>query len=286
MAAAIDCAKLGIPLAHVEAGLRSFDNTMPEEINRRLTDAVADFLFVSEESGVLNLRAEGVGEDKIFLVGNVMIDSLLRCRKAAAHSDILRQLNVAAEGEAAPYAVLTLHRPSNVDDPAVMLRVLEPLAELAREVPVFFPVHPRTQERMRSFGFARFLATAQNGKPSGIIPLEPLGYLDFLCLMDHAALVLTDSGGIQEETTALGVPCITLRENTERPATVECGTNRVVGLDPDRILSSARQALSGEFPKGRRPQLWDGRAAERIVRIALERLRPELVESAASRQGA
>jgi UDP-N-acetylglucosamine 2-epimerase (non-hydrolysing) len=279
VAAALTAAKLSIRLAHVEAGLRSFDLRMPEEINRRLTDALADFLFVTEESGVRNLRNEGIASERIFLVGNVMIDSLLKHRTLAARSEILKELNLPADGRMAPpYAVLTLHRPSNVDTPEVLRSILEAVSTIAQELPVFFPVHPRSRERIEAFGCGHYFRNIGRESPrDGLFSLQPLGYLDFLCLMDHARLVLTDSGGIQEETTVLGVPCLTLRENTERPATVEQGTNEVVGLDPERILHASRRALNGRYKKGRRPPLWDGQAAGRIVRILLEHLRPELL---------
>ncbi len=280
VAAALTAAKLCIRLAHVEAGLRSFDMRMPEEINRKLTDALADFLFVTEESGVRNLRNEGIPSERIFLVGNVMIDSLLRYRALAARSGILRELNLSADEFAAPpYAVLTLHRPSNVDTPEVLRSILEAVFTIAQELPVFFPVHPRTRERIEAFGCGHYFRSIGRESPRrGLFSLQPLGYLDFLCLMDHARLVLTDSGGIQEETTVLGVPCLTLRENTERPATVEHGTNEVVGLNPRRILNASRRALNGSYKKGRRPPLWDGQAAGRIVRILLQHLRRELLD--------
>lgn len=277
LAAAIVAAKLGIPLAHIEAGLRSFDFSMPEEINRKLTDAVSQYLFVTEESGVVNLRAEGVPSDRIFLVGNIMIDSLLRHRKVAAQSDVLRNLQLrTAEGSCVPYAVLTLHRPSNVDEPEELRGILEALESVGRELPVVFPVHPRSKERIEAFGFKKFFRddTTEVSK-KGIHLLEPLGYLDFVCLMDHAKMVLTDSGGIQEETTVLGVPCLTLRENTERPATVDWGTNQLVGKNAERIVDAAFAILRGNYKKGDQPPLWDGRAAERIFQILLGALRPE-----------
>ena len=274
LAAAITAAKLHIRLAHVEAGLRSFDPSMPEEINRKVTDVLSDLLFVSEESGVENLRREGIPEEKIFLVGNVMIDSLLGHRDLAARSGILEELNLARDGSAPdPYAVLTLHRPSNVDDPHVLGGILKAVSTVARELPVLFPVHPRTRERIETFGYGHYFSDGQTAR-AGLVALRSLGYLEFLCLMDHARLLLTDSGGIQEETTALGVPCLTLRENTERPATIRHGTNQLVGSDPERLVAAARKALQGDCPKGRRPPLWDGQAATRIVKILFQRLRP------------
>lgn len=279
LASAVTAVKLGIDVAHIEAGLRSFDVTMPEEINRKLTDAISSLLFVTEKSGVENLKREGVPDEKIFLVGNVMIDSLLRHRDLAAKSPILDRLGLPRSGAACrPYGVLTLHRPSNVDDPETLQGILSAVSELAAELPVFFPIHPRTRRNIESFGLMRYLTDAAAVNRVGIAPLDPLGYLDFLSLNDHARIVLTDSGGVQEETTALGVPCLTLRENTERPATVERGSNQVVGVTPDRILAAARSVLQN--PAGRRsqrPPLWDGKAASRIVAIIREYLQRELL---------
>jgi UDP-N-acetylglucosamine 2-epimerase (non-hydrolysing) len=253
--------KLGIALVHVEAGLRSFDRSMPEEINRILTDAISSLLFCTEPSGVRNLRREGVDDQKIFLVGNVMIDTLMKHRARAEASSILGALGLEPGG----YAVLTLHRPSNVDDPAVLAGILGALEVVAREMPLVFPAHPRTRERLRGFGLDGRLA-----RLPGLRVTEPAGYLDFLKLMSSARLVLTDSGGIQEETTILRVPCLTLRENTERPITVELGTNQLVGNDPDRILAAYRKVVEGGGPPGQLPPGWDGRAAGRIVDV-LER---------------
>ena len=274
VATALTAVKLGIRVAHIEAGLRSFDMTMPEEINRKLTDAISDLLFVTEQSGVENLKHEGVGAGKIFLVGNVMIDCLLRHRELAAKSPILDRLGVRQNGSGCrSYGVLTLHRPSNVDDPKTLQGILSAVSALAAELPVFFPVHPRTRKNIESFGLARYLADAAGENRVGIVPLDPLGYLDFISLNDRARIVLTDSGGVQEETTVLGVPCLTLRENTERPATVEHGSNQVVGVDPDRILAAARSVLQEPTRPPQRPPLWDGKAAPRIVAILLEHLR-------------
>jgi UDP-N-acetylglucosamine 2-epimerase (non-hydrolysing) len=274
IAAALTAVKLGIDVAHVEAGLRSFDMTMPEEINRKLTDAISSLLFVTEQSGVENLKREGVPNEKIFLVGNVMIDSLMRHRDLAAKSPILDRLGVHRNGSRShPYGVLTLHRPSNVDDPETLQGILGAVSELAIEFPVFFPVHPRTRKNIESFGLKRYLNDATAADRAGIVPLDPLGYLDFLSLNDHARIVLTDSGGVQEETTALGVPCLTLRENTERPATVEQGSNQIVGVKPDRILASARSILENpDARRSQRPPLWDGKAASRTVTIIREYL--------------
>jgi UDP-N-acetylglucosamine 2-epimerase (non-hydrolysing) len=278
LATALVAAKLGVKLAHIEAGLRSFDMTMPEEINRKLTDAVSDFLFATEESAVRNLRDEGVPEGRVFLVGNTMIDTLLRFRAAAARSSILRNLGLPdGSNHNHSYAVLTLHRPANVDDPQVLRQLLETLTQIAKSLPIFFPIHPRSKERVESFGLGRYLRSDLNEPPhSGIIAISPLGYLDFLCLLDHARLVFSDSGGIQEETTVLGVPCLTLRENTERPVTVECGTNQIVGRDPAKILSAATRILKGNASQSAAPPLWDGHTAERIARILVQKLRPAL----------
>jgi UDP-N-acetylglucosamine 2-epimerase (non-hydrolysing) len=250
--------KLGIALVHVEAGLRSFDRSMPEEINRVLTDAISDLLFCTEASGVENLRREGISPEKIHLVGNVMIDTLMKHRARAESSPILDQLGL----EAGRYAVLTLHRPSNVDDPATLAGILGALEVVARDMPLVFPAHPRTREKLRAFGFEKRLA-----QMPGLRLIAPAGYLDFLKLMASGKLVLTDSGGIQEETTILGIPCLTLRENTERPVTVELGTNQLVGRDPARILAAYRKVLDGGGPTGRLPPGWDGCAAGRIVDV-------------------
>ena len=274
LAAALTAVKLGIPVAHIEAGLRSFDMAMPEEINRKLTDAISTLLFVTEHSGVENLRREGVSTERIFLVGNVMIDCLLRHRELAAKSPILDRLRVRRNGSGCrAYGVLTLHRPSNVDDSKTLQGILSAVSGIAAEMPVFFPIHPRTRKNIESFGLLRYLAGADG---TGIVPLDPLGYLDFLSLNDAASIVLTDSGGVQEETTVLGVPCLTLRENTERPATVEHGSNQVVGVNPERILEAARSILMNPRRMVQRPPLWDGKAAPRILLILREHLQPLL----------
>ena len=253
LAAALVGAKLEIPIAHVEAGLRSFDRRMPEEINRVVTDVLSDYLFVTEPSGIENLRAEGIPEQRIHFVGNVMIDTLLRFRSKAKNSDVLERLGL----EQAAYTVVTLHRPSNVDDRARLSGMLGMLAELSRKLPVVFPVHPRTRQQIPS----------ERLRETRIVFTPPLSYLDFLRLMSEARLVLTDSGGIQEETTILQVPCLTLRENTERPITIERGTNRLVGTDPARILPIALEALETKPEPGRIPELWDGKAAARILDV-------------------
>ncbi len=253
VAAALVAAKLEIPVAHVEAGLRSFDRRMPEEINRLVTDRLSDYLFASEPSGVKNLRVEGFPEDRIYLVGNVMIDTLMKFRDKAAESDVLQRLGLTARG----YCVTTLHRPSNVDNVEHLAGLVKMLSELAGRLPVVFPVHPRTRERMA----AALIPT------DSLILTPPLGYLEFLRLTSEARLVLTDSGGIQEETTILNVPCLTLRENTERPITIEQGTNRLVGTRPDKVLQSALEVLQAPPPIARSPDLWDGQASSRILDV-------------------
>jgi UDP-N-acetylglucosamine 2-epimerase (non-hydrolysing) len=258
IACGIVAVKLGIRLVHVEAGLRSFDRDMPEEINRVLTDAISDLLFCTEQSGVDNLRREGIADAKIHLVGNVMIDTLLRHRARADQSRVLEEFGLAA----GHYAVLTLHRPSNVDDPVVLGKLLDVLEVVLADQPLVFPVHPRTRQKLTQFGLAARVAAQPD-----LRLVDPVGYLDFLKLMTHARVVLTDSGGIQEETTILGVPCLTLRENTERPVTVDLGTNRVVGQRPDRILSAYREVMAAQEVEARVPPLWDGGAAGRIVGV-------------------
>lgn len=254
LACTLVSAKLGVPVAHVEAGLRSHDRAMPEEVNRVATDAVSDLLYCSESSGVTNLRNEGVLEERIVLAGNVMIDTLLAHRERALASGARERL--APSGD---YAVATLHRPRNVDDADAAERLVGVLVRVSEQVPLVFPLHPRTRSAFERHGLLERLEQA-----SGVHLLEPLGYLEFLALVAGARLVLTDSGGVQEETTVLGVPCLTLRPNTERPATVAQGTNEVVGTDPETIFGAAQRALS-RTPTARVPDLWDGRAAERIV---------------------
>lgn len=254
IACALVAVKLGVAVAHVEAGLRSFDRTMPEEINRVLTDSISDWLFVTERSGITNLRREGVPENRIHFVGNVMIDTLLASRELAEQSSILETLKLAPKG----YAVLTLHRPANVDDPAVFDGLLRAVARLQRELPIVFPVHPRTRKALAEHATAAL---------PNLRLIDPLGYLDFMKLVAHARLALTDSGGLQEETTVLGVPCLTLRKNTERPVTAEQGTNVLVGLDPDRIIAAGLDILAAAPSPRKVPELWDGQAATRIVDV-------------------
>lgn len=259
-------------LAHVEAGLRSFDRLMPEEVNRVVTDHVSDLLFVTEESGVKNLVHEGISPEKIHLVGNTMIDSLLACKDRADTSDILERLALkqetngnGASGAIKPYAVLTLHRPSNVDNPETLLNVLDGLEEFAQHTPIVFPMHPRTQRKVQEFGFERMFASNTNGT-GGFVITNPLAYLEFLCLIKNARLVITDSGGIQEETTCLGVPCVTVRENTERPVTVNSGTNVLAGISKQGIRDAVWRQMGRIVPKVM-PLNWDGKAAVRIVEV-------------------
>jgi len=259
MAATLVAAKLLIPVAHVEAGLRSNDRTMPEEINRIVTDRLADLLLTPSPDGNENLLAEGVPAEKIHLVGNIMIDTLFRQLPLATLDRVADRVTV----KDGAYAVLTLHRPSNVDDVETFRGILTAIAEIASEMPVVFPVHPRTQARVKEFGLSEFLKNVQI--------TGPLGYIDFLSLTSHAKLVLTDSGGLQEESTALGIPCLTLRENTERPVTVTHGTNTIVGTQTANILAGYRAAMSGRVEK-RRPDLWDGQTARRISAILTQYL--------------
>ena len=250
-ACALAATKVGFPVAHVEAGLRSRDWSMPEEINRVVTDRVSRFLLAPSPDAVDNLRGEGYPDDHIHLVGNVMIDTLLANLERARRQPIVSDLGLQANG----YGLVTLHRPSNVDDRTMLRRLMHALGEIAQDLPLVFPVHPRTRERL------------QGEQVSTSIQLtDPVGYLDFVALEASARVVLTDSGGVQEETTVLGVPCLTLRENTERPITVIEGTNTVVGLDPTRIVSAARAVIRDGVPR-RSPELWDGRAGERIAAV-------------------
>jgi UDP-N-acetylglucosamine 2-epimerase (non-hydrolysing) len=260
VAAALVAVKLGVRVAHLEAGLRSHDRAMPEEHNRVATDHLADLLLTPSSDADRNLAREGIPPERIVCVGNVMIDSLVASLPAARARRIPEQLGLSPGS----YAVITLHRPSNVDDPATLERLLGALAEIAAEIPVVFPVHPRTRARLAE---PRLAAAA-----SRLRLVEPFGYLDFLSLTSSARLVLTDSGGLQEETTALGIPCLTLRENTERPITVEEGTNEVVGTDAARIVGLAREVIAGRGKRGRAPALWEGKAGERVAEALLSRL--------------
>jgi UDP-N-acetylglucosamine 2-epimerase (non-hydrolysing) len=260
LACAVVASKMAppVPVAHVEAGLRSGDRTMPEEINRIVTDALSDLLFTTSPDADRNLLSEGVERRKIRRVGNVMIDTLRRFVRRSDGSDVMRRLKIAP-----PFALLTLHRPSNVDDPGALRRIFAALRTLGRQIPIVFPVHPRTLARMEEMGVR--LGAPPRRRP-GLRMVGPLGYLDFLHLQKRAALVLTDSGGIQEETSILGVPCLTLRDNTERPITIARGTNRLVGSDTRRIVAAARRVLRRPPPR-RRSRLWDGRAAARIAAV-------------------
>jgi len=266
LAASIVCAKLRLRLAHVEAGLRSFDRAMPEEINRVLTDQLSDLLFITSPEAEENLKREGA-TGAIHFVGNPMIDSLERHLDKARGSTVLERLGLEPER----YALVTLHRPSNVDDPATLAGILEALSSVAASVPVLFPAHPRTVKMMRTHELERFVSLdAAVAKPGVVTCIEPVGYVDFLRLMSDARVVLTDSGGIQEETTILGVPCLTIRHNTERPITVTMGTNKLVGTDPAAIRREAVVAIEGPRPAPARPPLWDGKAGERIAEVILD----------------
>jgi UDP-N-acetylglucosamine 2-epimerase (non-hydrolysing) len=258
VATVLVCAKLCVQVGHVEAGLRSFDRTMPEEINRLVTDQLADVLFTPSEDGDENLRREGIPAEKIFRVGNVMIDSLVRLLPAAQNSLTRTSKN---NGMPERYALVTLHRPANVDDGVTLKGILESLLDVNRDLAVVFPAHPRTRKRIVDFGL----------NPGQLRLLHPLPYVDFLRLQLRATIVITDSGGIQEETTYLGVPCLTVRENTERPVTVSMGTNVLVGRDPEKLRREVSLVLAGKAKKGTVPPLWDGRAGERIAEILVGR---------------
>lgn len=263
-------------IAHVEAGLRSFDRAMPEEINRIVTDQLSDLLFVTEESGIRNLKNEGVPGEKIHFVGNTMIDSLLVSQRKADNSTIASTLGISRNGAGAmqKYALLTLHRPSNVDNRDTFLSILDGLTELAEAMPIFFSTHPRTRKRIAEFGLEPFFegdgakAEGEGTLRNGIHVLDPVGYIDFLALTKNAAIVVTDSGGIQEETTCLGVPCVTVRDNTERPVTVTCGTNVIAGTASSNIAKAIQIQLGSRF-RGRVPEKWDGKAGERIIEILM-----------------
>ncbi|GIW50671.1 MAG: UDP-N-acetylglucosamine 2-epimerase (non-hydrolyzing) [Gemmatimonadales bacterium] len=259
VAAALVCGKLLIPVGHVEAGLRSFDRTMPEEINRLLTDQIADLLFTPSTDGDENLLREGIAPEKIHRVGNVMIDTLIRLLPATEKCEVLSRLGV----EPGSYGLVTLHRPSNVDDPSMLIQVVHALQEISHKLPLIFAVHPRTRDRMQALGLKL--------ESPYLHLVEPLGYIDFLPLQRWAKLVITDSGGVQEETTYLGVPCLTVRENTERPITVTLGTNILVGRDMERLQREVEAILDGRAKRGRIPPLWDGHAGERIAQVIVSR---------------
>jgi UDP-N-acetylglucosamine 2-epimerase (non-hydrolysing) len=259
VAVALVAVKLWMPIAHIEAGLRTFDWRMPEEVNRVLTDRMAELLFTPSRDADENLAGEGIDMRRVHFVGNVMIDSLHAALPRARQSRIHDQVGV-RKGE---YALATLHRPSNVDEPAALAKLLDVLGEVAGSIPVVFPIHPRTRARLS----ADASLSGQLESARGLVLIDPVGYLDFLALTANARLVITDSGGVQEETTALGIPCLTVRKNTERPVTVEIGTNTLVGTNPSDIVPAAMAVLEGRGKKGRVPELWDGHAAERIARI-------------------
>ncbi len=279
IACALVCAKLGVRVAHVEAGLRSGDRTMPEEINRVLTDQISDLLFTPSRDGDENLLREGVEAAKIHFVGNVMIDTLLRLlpsaeeaffKLLASHEGLANRLGgkpkSSSAGSTAPYLLVTLHRPSNVDDVDTLGEIMSVVGELAGRMPVVFPVHPRTRARLKALGWAPPSSAAEQN----LLLVDPVGYLEFVGLQRHAALVLTDSGGIQEETTVLGVPCLTARPNTERPVTITSGTNQLVESNREALLEAVDLTLSCPQPEVRVPELWDGRAAERITEVFLQ----------------
>lgn len=263
IACALVASKNHIPVIHVEAGLRSYDRAMPEEVNRVLTDQISDLLYTTERNAETNLTREGVDKERIRFVGNVMIDTLKKhVARATPASQTLNSIPGGDQLGASqqPYALMTLHRPSNVDQADTLSPLLNTIAQASRQIPIVFPVHPRTQSRIEEFGLSELISQAN------IVTTGPLGYMELLGLMSEAKLVLTDSGGIQEETTALGVPCITLRENTERPITAEQGTNTVVGVDADLIMKTLNEILTEGGKGGRQPELWDGQAAVRIAR--------------------
>ncbi len=277
IACALTSKKLNIPVAHIEAGLRSFDSSMPEEINRVLTDAISDYLFITERSAEKNLKKEGISKKRIFFVGNVMIDTLLSHKQKAGKSNILSKLGLSLKNsdgdKKIPFALLTLHRPSNVDVKKTFEEILEALEELQKHIKIVIPLHPRTQANIEKFGFNKkfsFLKDRNSEKKNNVIIIEPLGYFDFLKLMSESKFVMTDSGGIQEETTVLGIPCLTLRNNTERPVTISNGTNILVGTNKEKIIQKALQCLRDNYWKRKIPFMWDGKAAERIIKILLK----------------
>lgn len=274
IACALVAAKLCVPVSHIEAGLRSFDRTMPEEINRVLTDQISDYLFTTCEDANQNLIKEGIAKNKIFFVGNTMIDSLLDHIRIAEDSIILEKLGLRKEQNIVKYGLVTLHRPSNVDHPEILKGILSALNEIAKEISIIFPAHPRTIKQIKNFKLVKMAHYGKNFFPNALmdtkqnmITMPPLSYLDFLCLMSKATMVLTDSGGIQEETTILGIPCLTLRNNTERPITVKEGTNVVVGNNPEKIKEVAFRLLKRGIVRKRIPKYWDGKAAQRIINI-------------------
>ena len=256
LACSLVAVKLGIKVAHVEAGLRSYDRTMPEEINRMVTDAISDWLFVTEESGETNLRREGKSEDQVFFTGNVMIDSLVRLQPKFKTSGILKELNL----ESGEFVLCTFHRPANVDSLEFLKELRDVLNVIAEKRKIVFPIHPRTRNNLESWDLI-------DGFSKHVVLSDPIGYIDFLSLASTSALIVTDSGGIQEESTFMGVQCITVRDNTERPVTVDIGTNQLIGTDLSKVQAAALDVLGGNIKKGSVPELWDGKAAERIAKI-------------------
>lgn len=279
LACSITAAKLCLPVAHVEAGLRSFDRSMPEEINRIVTDSLSDYLFTTCQDANINLKKEGSSKEKIYFVGNVMVDTLLQFREKTKKSSILQKLGLMEKSTTdgsqhiANYSVLTLHRPSNVDNRGCLQNILEAIKVISNDLPVIFPIHPRTRKQIEVFALGDYLHDFPNlnqqSVPNGysIYSINPLGYLDFIHLIANSKFVLTDSGGLQEETTVLRIPCLTLRENTERPVTVVEGTNTIVGSDKAKIISESLKILSGQGKRGKLPRFWDGKASQRIARI-------------------
>jgi len=263
IACSLVASKLGVRVAHVEAGLRSFDRTMPEEINRILTDAISDLLFTTEESANKNLRGEGIPEEKIFFVGNIMIDSVVYCLEKIRNVNL--PFDALRENE---YAVITLHRPSNVDNPEILGNILSAFHSISKRLKLVIALHPRTMKNIKAFGLEGRLSQISNNA----IITGPLGYLEMLRLNRSARMVITDSGGLQEETTYLGIPCITMRENTERPSTIEMGTNVLVGNDSGKLFYYFEKFMSNKFKKGQIPPLWDGKAAQRIVKVLLKKI--------------
>ncbi len=257
---ALTASKIHIPVVHVEAGLRSFDMSMPEEINRRLTDHISDYLFTTEKSGNMNLLNEGISKDKIYFVGNIMIDTLKKSKSKINNLNFLKTLNL----EKKKYAVLTLHRSENVDNKEIFKEILSALEKIQKKTKIIWPIHPRTRKQIEKFRLSRQVKNMKN-----LFLINPLGYLEMLSLNNHSIFVLTDSGGIQEETTFLKIPCLTIRKNTERPVTVKDGTNKIIGLKSKDIINETNKILSGRFKKGKVPQLWDGRTSERILKILL-----------------
>lgn len=265
IACSLVASRFGTKVAHVEAGLRSFDRTMPEEINRMLTDTLADYLFVTEQSGLTNLKNEGISDDKIFFVGNVMIDSLTYYLPKIERSDILKKLSLVEKD----FILVTLHRPANVDTEDDLKGLFDMLNRISEKKKIVFPIHPRTKNNLKKYGLERIVSP-------NISLTDPLGYIEFVSLIKNSRMIVTDSGGIQEESTYLQVPCITVRDNTERPVTVTMGTNRLIGTDTREVEKAAEEVLSGKIKQGKIPELWDGHAAERICKIINGKLKTRL----------